>query len=119
MVSVSIENSTAIFAVQGLHKLWAFKSRLAFPLAHVADVRVADPVALRGWWKGIRLPGTRVPGVIIAGTFYKDGKRIFWDVRNATRAIIVDLTDESYAQLIVEVPDPSAEVARFQAAPLT
>jgi hypothetical protein len=118
MVTVSIEDATAVFAVQGLHKLWAFKTRLEIPLAHVADVRVADRAATQGWWKVLRLPGTYVPGRVVAGTFYRDGKRIFCDVSNPNRAIVVELTDEPYQELIIEVADPSAEVARFQAAPL-
>ncbi len=119
MVSVSIQGSTAIFAVMGLHRLWAFKTRLEIPLAHVTDVRAADPNALREWWKGIRFPGTHVPGIICAGTFYKDGRRTFWDVGDPARAIVVDLEGEPYQRLIVEVENPAAEVARFQAAPLT
>ena len=119
MVHISIENSRAVFEVQGLHKLWAFRSRLLVPLAHIADVRAADPTLLRPLWKGIRLPGTYVPGVLVAGTYYKDGERVFWDVRNNERAIVVELTDEPYRRLIVEVASPAAEVARFQAAPLT
>ena len=118
MVSVSIENSTAVFAVRGLHKLWAFKSRLEVPLAHVFDVRAADPNVVRAWWKGLRLPGTHVPGLLTAGTFYKNGKRTFWDVGNPERAIVVELTGENYHELIIEVDSPAAEVARFQAAPL-
>jgi hypothetical protein len=119
MVTVSINGSTATFEVQGLHRLWAFKNRLEIPLAHVTDVRVADSKVVRGWWKGFRLPGTHLPGFITAGTFHKEGKRTFWDVRNPDRAIVVDLNGEPYHQLIVEVEDPMVEVARFQAAPLT
>lgn len=119
MVHISIENSTALFEVQGLHKLWAFKSRLMVPLAHIADVHAGDPALLRSLWKGIRLPGTYLPGVLVAGTYYKGGERVFWDVRNTERAIVVELTDEPYRRLIVEVANPAAEVARFQAAPLT
>lgn len=118
MVSVSIDRSNAVFAVLGLHKLWAFKSRLEVPLAHILDVRLADPNVARAWWKGLRLPGTHLPGFLTAGTFYKDGKRIFWDVGNPQSAIVVDLIDENYHQLIIEVNNPVAEVARFQAAPL-
>lgn len=118
MVSVSIDRANAVFAVRGLHKLWAFKDRLEVPLSHILDVRVVDPNVARAWWKGLRLPGTHLPGFLTAGTFYKDGKRIFWDVSNPESAIVVELTGEKYHQLIVEVDDPAAEVARFQAAPL-
>jgi hypothetical protein len=116
MVKVSIRDDVAVFSVQGLHKLWAFKSRLEVPLAHIKAVR-ADPAVTRGWWKGIRAPGTHVPGVIVAGTYYHRGlKKTFWDVVDPERAIVVELDGERYERLIVEVEDPSAEVARLSPA---
>jgi hypothetical protein len=68
MVELKVSREKLILNVQGLDKLFAFKSRLEIPLEHVAGARV-DPAIARGWWKGIRAPGTHVPGVIIAGTF--------------------------------------------------
>ena len=56
--------------VRGADKLWALKSSLEIPLVHIAGVR-ADQEAARGWYHGIRMPGTNVPGVITAGTFYQ------------------------------------------------
>src|SRR5262249_11601780 len=61
--------------VRGADKLWAFKSTLEMPLVHIASVR-ADSEVARGWCHGISMPGTDVPGVITAGTFYQDGKRV-------------------------------------------
>lgn len=115
MVRVSIREDAAIFDVQGLHKLWAFKSRLKIPLDHIKQVRV-DPNIATTVWKGIRMPGIHVPRVLAAGTFYKDDKRFFWDVRNRQNTIVVELADERYQELIIEVDDPAAEVARLQAA---
>jgi len=74
----------------------------------------ADPEVAKGLWKGIRAPGTHVPGVIIAGTYYKKGQRIFWDVKDPKKAIVIDLADERYNQLIVEVEDPSRSVQEIQ-----
>lgn len=54
--------------------------------------------------------GTNVPGVITAGTFYQDGERIFWDVHDSNKTILIDLRNEKYQQLIVEVSDPEAAV---------
>jgi hypothetical protein len=87
--------------------------RLEVRRAIVRGIR-ADPTIARGWWKGFRLPGTHIPGVITAGTFHKRGKRIFWDVKNPEKAIVVDLADERYEQVIVEVTDPAAEVQKIQ-----
>ncbi len=49
---------------------------------------------------------TNVPGVITARTFYKDGKRICWVVHRPEKTIVIDLHDERYNELVVEVDDP-------------
>lgn len=66
--------------------------------------------------KGIRSPGTHIPGVITAGTFYIDGERIFWDVHDPARAVVIELHDERYARLIVQVAGPRATVTLIEAA---
>lgn len=98
-----------VFNVEGADKLWALKSSLEIPLQHVVSVR-ADPEAAKGWYHGLRLPGSNIPGVLTAGTFYQDGKRVFWDVHHPQNAIVVELRDERYNELIVEVADPVATV---------
>ena len=113
MIEISLGPGMLILDVQGWSKLWTLKSRLEIPLENIRGVRV-DPEIARGWWKGIRAPGTHIPGVIVAGTFYHDGKRVFWDVRDAERTIVLELLDESYDQLIVEVADPLAAVAKIE-----
>ena len=109
MVDVHIEGDTVVFDVKGLHQLWAFKGRLDIPWEQVAGAR-HDPEVVKGW-KGWRAPGTSVPGLITAGTFHLDGDRIFWDVSDGEKAVVVDLRDHHYRQLIIEVKDPAAVVA--------
>jgi len=115
MVDLSIENGTLTLHVRGADKLWAFKSSLEIPLRHIAAIR-ADPAIAHGWGHGLRAPGTSVPGVITAGTFYQHGGRVFWDVHNPDNTIVIELKDEQYQQLIVEVADPQAAVETVKAA---
>ena len=112
-MDLSIAEGKLTLLVRGADKLWAFKSSLEIPLVHIAGVR-ADPEAARGWYHGIRVPGTNVPGVITAGTFYQDGKRVFWDVHHPEKTIVIDLHDERYKALVVEVDDPEAAVRLIQ-----
>ena len=42
--------------------------------------------------------------------FYQDGKRFFWDVHDPEKTIVIDLHDERYNELVVEVDDPEAAV---------
>lgn len=113
MVDLSVAEGKLTLHVRGSDKLWAFKSSLEIPLVHIASVR-ADPEIARGWWHGIRMPGTSVPGVITAGTFYQDGKRVFWDVHHPEKTIVIDLRDERFTQLVVEVADIEAAVRLIQ-----
>lgn len=113
MVDLSIEGGKLTLHVRGADKLWALKSTLEIPLVHVTGVR-ADPEVARGWWHGIRMLGTNVPGVITAGSFYQEGKRVFWDVHHPEKTIVIDLHDERYNELIVEVDDPEAAVRLIQ-----
>ena len=115
MVDLSIAEGKLTLHVRGADKLWAFKSSLEIPLVHIAGVRV-DAEAARGWYHGIKMPGTNMPGVITAGTFYHDGKRVFWDVHHPEKTIVIDLDDERYQQLVVEVDDPEGAVTLIQSA---
>jgi len=114
-VDLSIAEGKLTLNIRGADKLWAFKSSLEIPLVHIAGVR-ADPETARGWYHGIRMPGTNVPGVITAGTFYQDGRRVFWDVHDPEKTVAIDLHDERYSQLIVEVADPDAAIKLIQSA---
>jgi hypothetical protein len=118
LVDLSIAEGKLRLNVRGADKLWAFKGSLEIPLVHITGVR-PDPEAARGWYHGIRMPGTSVPGVITAGTFYQDGKRIFWDVHHPEKTIVIDLHDERYNELFVEVDDPQAAVELIKGASST
>jgi hypothetical protein len=115
MVTVSISGTSVHFVVEGWDKVWALKSELTIPLTHIHAVR-ADPEPARGWWHGLRLPGTDVPGVIIAGSFYQSEGFVFYDVHNPERTVVFDLDHEHYKRLVVEVEDPTATVAAVNAA---
>ncbi|MEU0155188.1 hypothetical protein [Micromonospora fulviviridis] len=109
MAKVRIDNDSLIVEIEGLDKLWALKSRLAIPLLNVRGA-TADPGVIKEP-KGIRAPGAHLPGVITAGTFHVDGERIFWDVRDPAKAVVIQLRDERYTRLIIQVADPRATVA--------
>jgi len=67
MVDLVLSGGTLVLHVKGADKLWALKSSLEIPLLHIAGIR-AEPSIAHGWWHGMRLPGTNIPGVITAGT---------------------------------------------------
>lgn len=104
MVKVTATDEHFIFNVQGMHKLWSFKDTIKVPKEHIVKAhndRRAIPL-----WKGLRMPGTFVPFVITAGTYYKRGTKNFWDIVKERNAIVVELKDEKYRNLFIEVENP-------------
>jgi hypothetical protein len=115
VAEVELAENTLSIHVLGMDRLWALRSHLEIPLPHVSGAEAASEVARR-WWQGIRSGGTHVPGVITAGTFYQEGERVFWDVHDPEKAIVIRLRDERYERLIIEVEDPPTTVAAIRAA---
>jgi hypothetical protein len=115
MVDITVQGDRVIFEVEGLDRLWALRSRLEIPLAHVIDVETNAEQVGR-WWHGLKLWGTDVPGLFAAGTFYYHGELVFWDVRDPANTIIVTLDHERYKKLMVEVVDPAGTASRLRGA---
>jgi len=114
VVDLSIVEGKLLLRVEGADKLWALRSSLEIPLEHVAGIR-ADPDAARGWWHGLRMAGTHIPGVITAGTFFQHGNWVFWDVHRPENAVVISLRDERYEALVIEVENPDAAVRQVEA----
>lgn len=110
MVEITIVGDKAVFEVEGSHKLWSLRSRLEVPLKHIRGVH-ADPEPAMGWFDGLKVAGTGIPHIFRAGVFYQEGNFVFWDVRHPEKTIVVDLEDEHFAKLVVEVADPAAAVS--------
>jgi hypothetical protein len=115
MVKPEILDADLILHVQGMDKLWAFKSQLCIPLQNITGVRL-DQEVVKEWIHGIRMPGTSLPGVITAGTFYQDGKKVFWDIHHPERAVIISLAHEFYNELVIEVEAPDIFVTNLKTA---
>jgi hypothetical protein len=104
---IEISDGRLKIEILGWDKLWSFKSRLEFPAEHIAGARAWDKTRDSGW-KGLRAPGTALPGVILAGTYHWNGEHVFYDVHNFDNAIIIELHDEWYTRVVIEVEDSEA-----------
>ncbi|MBU3060460.1 hypothetical protein KO481_02845 [Nocardia sp. NEAU-G5] len=109
MAHIYVEGSDLVIRLTGLDRLFALEGSLTVPLANVRGA-TADPGIIKEP-RGIRAPGTNIPRVVTAGTFHRDGERVFWAVRDPNKAVVIELADHHYARLVVQVPDPRAAVA--------
>lgn len=115
MASITCTHDTLIVVMEGLDRLWALKSRIDVRLERVEHIEHDPSVGFPGLIH-IRMPGTYVPGIIAAGTFYGNGNRTFWNVRNPARAVVITLRDGQYDRLIIEVEEPDETVRQVREA---
>ena len=108
MVTIEKNESSFIFEIKGMHKLWTLKSQLVIPKEHIIAA-YKNKKSLN--WLGLRMPGTQIPGLITAGTFLADEGDIFCDVVNQDNAIMIELKDERYTKLIIEVENSEDALA--------
>ena len=109
MVTIRQTGDEFTFEIRGLHKLWALKSQLCIPAIHVIKAYPATKKDTRFF--GLRMPGTQIPGIITAGTYLVDDGTIFCDVVHPSKSIVVELQDEHYKRLLIEVEDPQQAIA--------
>jgi hypothetical protein len=115
VATIQIADDELLVRVEGADKLWSLHSRLSIPIAHVVGAdREADEA--RKWLHGIRVGGTHVPGLISAGMFHSHGQWVFWDVHDPEKAIGIQLQDERYGKLVIEVADPDDAIGQLRRA---
>lgn len=99
----------------GLDKFWCVRRIVRIPRSSVTEIRVLGrrevPLA------GLRLPGSYLPGVMIAGSYGLGAHREFWDVRRGDRVLVIDIrpgATAKYRRLVLEVPDPDGTAAALR-----
>ena len=114
MAEIEVSEGTLIIHLRGWKAVWALRRRVEVPLTGVRGARVG-PAAARAP-RGLRAPGTYLPRVITAGTFWRKSGRDFWSVRDSVKAVVAELAGTSFSRLIAQVDDPPGTVAAIAAA---
>lgn len=97
-MNLSIVGETLHIQLEWYEQLWAFTLTPAFsiPLAHLQEVSAEEP---RSSWAEIRAPGTYIPGIIKAGTYYTPSGREFWYVTAPKNYLSLNLEHEPISGL--------------------
>jgi hypothetical protein len=85
-------------------QLWAvtLDRQMRIPLDRIERATTAEP---QSNWAEIRAPGTFLPGVIKAGTYYTKRGKEFWYVTADKDYLTLSLHDEPYRQVVITIPD--------------
>jgi hypothetical protein len=110
MAEIHTTDTHLTIQLTGARRVFGRWRPLTVPWSHVAGVRVDREAAQA--FPGMRWGvASNIPGVLNLGSFRRDGRLDFWDVADPERAIVIELVDEKYDRLILEVDDPAAAVA--------
>jgi hypothetical protein len=118
MTTIDVSNDHLTITLTGWDRVWTLRKQLSFPLSHVKSVEI-QPRPRRSW-KSVRFPGTYWPDTIQAGTFWSWDKHewSFWNIRKADQVVIIELENERFRQVVLEVGDPDAVAERIRGASL-
>ena len=114
MPEVELTGDTLVIHAQVRDRILTFRSRLEIPLTYVVGAEI-DPEIARDRQVGDAVP-LRVPQIGAVSSVYKDGGRVFWNVHHPEKTVVIQLRDEKYTQLVIEVKEPAAMVATIQKA---
>ncbi|MEM7725469.1 MAG: PH domain-containing protein [Cyanobacteria bacterium P01_A01_bin.45] len=81
-----------------LHKFWEI------PFSHIEQVTTNKP---QTHWRDLRSPGSSIPGLIRAGTYYTNRGKEFWYVTKKQNYLVIELKDEPYKRIILTIDENS------------
>lgn len=81
-------------------QLWAFhwQKTLEIPLDHIQRVTTEEPASS---WMEIRAPGTFIPRIIKAGTYYTARGKEFWYVTRDRDYLCLELKYEPFNKIVL------------------
>lgn len=85
-------------------QLWGinFEKVWDIPLSHIQDATADRPSFC--WWE-IRAPGTFVPALIKAGTYYTERGKEFWYATNNGNFLVLELREEEFVRIVLTLEE--------------
>lgn len=104
--TIEIENDNLVFRILGIDKVLALKSEIRVPLKHV--MKVSMEKAAWNYFSMLKVPSTRVPGVLVDGRFVGNDGLLFYEMHDPDKCVTVELKDETYREIVLTVADKPA-----------
>ena len=100
---------TVTVTLSALEKIAALHGDVSVPRAALVAVRTVPDGSSE--IHGLRMPGTGLPGVIMAGTWRANRRITFAVCHGRRRAVVLELTGQHYDRIVVTVDHPDQTAA--------
>lgn len=109
MTTWKLTTDALVLDIKGLDQVWSLKGAVTLERATIRSVSRFDGELRPPFWK---MPGTSIPGVIAAGTYYGDDRKEFWMSRFGSEGVVIDLDSTGpYTRVVVDVEDAAGLLA--------
>jgi hypothetical protein len=108
MAEIRVSDDELELHLSVLEATGAFHGSIRVPLSSVTAARVIEHPTDE--LRGLRVPGTSLPGVVELGTWVGSFGKDFWAVDKPGAAVILELEGQKYERLIASQKDPDAVV---------
>jgi hypothetical protein len=112
-VKLNIEDSKLHIKLNPLEMLFGHRGSFTIPLSNVASASTEKPGRE---WKQVRAPGTYVPFVIRAGTYYGRQSKEFWQTTVGRPSLTIELRDWDYDRIVLTLSNARAWAERINQA---
>ena len=110
-VTLEIENAELVVRLDGWQRWVALKREVRAPLTAVRSAVISRDAGKLT--RGLRMPGSYVPGRVYAGTWRIKGAADFWMVTNPREVLVLTFTGQPYDRWLLTVDDPDGWVRRL------
>lgn len=114
MPTLELNATELIVRLSVLEKILSVHGDLRIPLAQVRGA--TEDGGFHREPLGMRVPGTRIPGLLKAGTFLTSSDRQFVYLRASLQPLVIELSGAGYSRLALGLPDARAAAQRINAA---
>ena len=114
MARVLTADGTVTLALTRTERIEGFHGDITAPVSSVTSIRASDD--LWSELRGLRAPGTGIPGVICVCTLRGSFGRDFAVVHGKGPGVVVEFGDQPFQRWVVSADDPAAVVAEVTGA---
>ena len=115
MTQVALQRDRLVVEIEGFDRVWCQERQIIVPLANVKGAHRDPDLGFETPWVGAGWKAL-LPGSVAAGSMMVEGQREFWDVRDPQYTIVIDLRDERYSRLVIDVEDPRTAIKAINGA---